>query len=252
MADDPTNIDPEDKQLLISYHQLRKAIGVIGVALPFALLIGEIIVVKLFENALGPQPSMSEYYYTAMRGVFVGSLCAIGVFLGSYRGHDVWDRVLATIGCITAVGVAMFPCGNVDFSKEATWQKAFTVTHFTCAGILFVVLGLFCVWLFRRFTDDGSPLPVGVEPTQDKKRKNRLYLLCGCAIFASIAAIGAWKFYCHLFVTLADREYYDSLPIVYFCELVMVEAFGISWLVKGIQTKAPPTVAISTEELPGQ
>ena len=103
-----TNKDRPDPPELISYYQLRRAIGFIGVALPFALMAGEMIVKWLYPDARGPRHSMSEYFYTAMRGVFVGSLCAIGVFLGAYRGYnELRDRVAGWIACICAIGVAM-------------------------------------------------------------------------------------------------------------------------------------------------
>ena len=77
-----TPVKTPDSEIVISYMNLRRAIGFIGVGLPFALLLGEFIIRSFYANAAGPQPSISEYYYTAMRGVFVGSMCAIGTFLG--------------------------------------------------------------------------------------------------------------------------------------------------------------------------
>ena len=99
-----TSENKHDPPELISYYQLRRAIGFIGLGLPFALMIGEMIVKWLFPEARGTRHSMSEYYYTAMRGVFVGSLCAIGVFLGAYRGYEeLRDRVAGWIACIGAI-----------------------------------------------------------------------------------------------------------------------------------------------------
>src|SRR5207245_4583836 len=68
--------------LVLSYLELRKAVGIIGFALPFALAFGKILL-----QGRGIQSSISGYYYTDMRNVFVGSLCAIGVFLMSCRGY---------------------------------------------------------------------------------------------------------------------------------------------------------------------
>jgi hypothetical protein len=66
-----------------SYLTLRKAIGIVGFALPIVIMIG-----KMILQGPGIQHSVSGYYYTVMRDVLVGSLCAIGVFLWSYRGYD--------------------------------------------------------------------------------------------------------------------------------------------------------------------
>jgi hypothetical protein len=35
---------------------------------------------------------MSAYYYTPMRNIWIGALCALGIFLIAYDG---WDRELA-------------------------------------------------------------------------------------------------------------------------------------------------------------
>ena len=36
--------------------------------------------------------SISSYYHSVMRDIFVGSLCAVGTFLISYRGYDKRDN----------------------------------------------------------------------------------------------------------------------------------------------------------------
>src|SRR5258708_1137366 len=98
--------------LVMSYLGLRKAIGIIGLMLPFLLAIGNFFAQPLLRDAKplrGLQDSISHYYYTDMGNVFVGSLCAIGIFLLSYRGYEKHDRVAGTLACIFAVGVALFP-----------------------------------------------------------------------------------------------------------------------------------------------
>ena len=74
--------------LALSYIALRRAIGIIGVSLPFVLLAGWFL-----PNGPVIQPSISDYYYTIMGSYFVGSMCAIGVFQLSYRGPDPADRI---------------------------------------------------------------------------------------------------------------------------------------------------------------
>src|SRR6267378_5672793 len=90
--------------LVLSYLGLRKAVGIIGSALPFVLAFG-----KMLLEGPGIQDSISGYYYTDMRNVFVGSLCAIGVFLMSCRGYDRKDEIAGYLACVFAIGVALFP-----------------------------------------------------------------------------------------------------------------------------------------------
>jgi hypothetical protein len=61
--------------MLGTYHSLRLGIFFAGLALPFALwLIGG-------WRGVGLQGSMSAYYWTPMRDVFVGVLVAVGFLL---------------------------------------------------------------------------------------------------------------------------------------------------------------------------
>src|SRR5580704_563228 len=77
--------------LIMSYLLMRVLIGVIAVLLPFALILANWII------GHGVQSSVSGYYYTPMRNIFVGSLCAIGVFLISYDGYDLADRTITDV-----------------------------------------------------------------------------------------------------------------------------------------------------------
>ena len=72
------NTAKEKNQLVLSFLTVRRALGLLGLALPL-LLIGFGV---LFSD--GIERSVSAFYYTGMGDIFVGILCAIGVFLFSY------------------------------------------------------------------------------------------------------------------------------------------------------------------------
>ena len=79
----------KERSLIISYMTLRQAIGWLGILLPFALLIGNYLIslVTDFETGCNPfKMSISDYYYTRMGEVFVGTLCAVALFLFCYNG----------------------------------------------------------------------------------------------------------------------------------------------------------------------
>ena len=82
-----------DHSLVFSYLTLRKAIGFLGIALPFAVSLGALL---LFRT--GIQSSISSYYYTGTRDVLVGSLWAIGFFLLSYKGYERIDSIAGKLG----------------------------------------------------------------------------------------------------------------------------------------------------------
>lgn len=196
--------------LVISYLSLRKAIGFIGLLLPVVLALGNV----LFGSA-GLETSISLYYYTDMGKVFVGSLCAIGTFLGSYRGFDRRDRIAGKLGGLFAVAVALFPTNPKEI-PTATWAS---ITHFTAATLLFLTLAYFSLVLFRK-TDPTKP------PTPQKLKRNRVYTACGYLILAAIAGVG-------ISFMVRESPFFDLYKPVFWFESLAVVSFGVSWLTKG-------------------
>lgn len=81
--------DP-DAVLVVSYLTLRKLIGILGLVFPFVVAVGA----HWIFNAEWQQ-SLSAYYYTGTRNVFVGTLWAIGIFLFAYPGYNHRGDLLA-------------------------------------------------------------------------------------------------------------------------------------------------------------
>ncbi len=206
--DNPT---PPNDSLVLSYLGLRKAIGIIGIALPFVLVIG-----KFLLQGPGIEVSISDYYYTDMRNVFVGSLCAIAIFLMSYRGYDQSDRIAGALACGFAIGVALFPTTP---GGEPTSEDQFVGhLHIVFACCFFLTLAFFSLVLFRK-TDQ-------VYPTRKKLQRNIVYTACGYIILGCIILIGI--------VNLpAIKPLIGSLDPVFWFESIAVVAFGVSWLTKG-------------------
>ena len=91
-----------------AYTFLQKLVGVIAVSLPFVLAIGNVL---LGGDEL--EGSISHHYYTPMGNVFVGAMCALGVFFLSYQhkplpGYRLDNRV-SYGAAAAAIGVALFP-----------------------------------------------------------------------------------------------------------------------------------------------
>ena len=221
----PTAHSPEDT-LVHSYLYLRRAIGIIGTALPAVLIIG-----KLILDGGGLQDSISAYFYTDMRGVFVGSMCAVGAFLLSYRGYDVIDDVAGNLAGVAAIGVGLFPTAP----KDADGTAAFVgVLHLVFASIFFLTIAFFAIFLFRRTSEMG--------PTERKVQRNVLYLTCGILIIVCLLAIAA----VHTWFDAATAGIHPELWL----ESIAVMSFGIAWLTKGeaILGDVVPTPAVATTE----
>lgn len=196
---------------VLSYMTLRKAVGILGVSLPFVLIVGKI----LFQGP-GIEPSISDYYYTAMRDVFVGILCAIGIFMLSYKGHDRRDDVAGNLACAFAIGVAWFPTTPAaDPSQADTFVGAL---HYGFAAAFFLTLSYFCLRLFRLSGDKPK--------TPQKLLRNKVYAACGGIMLGCIALLLVYGLF------LRDTPV-QALDPVFWLETTAILAFGVSWLVKG-------------------
>ena len=197
----------------MSYLSLRKAIGYIGFLLPFVLVIGK----WLLQGFGAMQPSISDYYYTDMRNVFVGALCAIGVFLMSYRGYEKADHIAGYLASGFAIGVALFPAAPP--SNPSATSNFIGHVHLTFAAAFFLTLAYISLALFTKTHANKSM-------TARKKTRNTVYKACGWTIVGSIVLV------------VIDFAFFKNSAIqglhpVLALESIMVWAFGISWLVKG-------------------
>lgn len=197
--------------LAVSYLGLRKGIGVIGVVLPFMLAIGKVV-----RGAPGLQNSISAYYYSGMRDVFVGSLVAIGVFLMSCRGYERKDHIAGLIAGGAAVAVALFPTADQDPTPGA---KLIGGLHLGFAALFFGMLAFTSLYLFTK-TDPKKP------PTRRKRQRNVVYKVCGYIIVAVLAL--------SVLLALLPADTIDrDLHPLFWLESIAVVAFGVSWLTKG-------------------
>jgi hypothetical protein len=195
--------------LVHSYLFLRRAIGLIGLALPPVLIVGNLL---LGGGLLG---SISTYYYSDLRNVYVGAMCAVGVFLLSYRGYEKRDDVIADVAAVAAIGVALFPT-TPDGNPTRTDQVV-GVLHLVFAAVFFLTLAYFCLVLFRK-----SSTP---NPTGRKLQRNRVYLASGVTILVCLVLIAVISW----FFDEATRSLHPALWL----ESIATLAFGLAWLTKG-------------------
>ena len=218
----PTSTSPQNStsQMVLSYLALRLIVGVIGVLLPWVLLIGNWVLGD------GTQPSMSGYYYTPMRNIFVGALCTLAAFLVAYKGYDLTDTVITNVAGVATAATALFPTKPFNGTRH---QVVIGDFHLVFSVIAFVMLAVMALRFARR-----EPTPPGLSfwrragyafgftEGADSVRplwKTVLYRVCGFVILAAIALIYpgslVWG--------------YSLLAL----EMIMLIAFGLSWFVKG-------------------
>lgn len=203
-----------NQSLIISYRGLRKIVGILGLSFPFVLFGGA----YLFFD-LGIQSSISSYYHTGMRDVFVGTLCVIGFFLLSYRGHERKDDYAGDVACAAALGIAFFPTAPDGLvSNEAV---VLDHIHLAFAAIFFATLIYFSLALFTKMNPD-------VTPTRRRQQRNRVYRICGATMLTCISLILIYKL-----APEALAAVFDAWHLVYWLEALAIAAFGLSWLTKG-------------------
>ncbi len=207
-------LEEQRNNLVISYLTLRTTIGVLGMSLPFVVSLGALV---LFQT--GFQSSISAYYHTGMRDVLVGTLWAIGFFLFSYKGYERADNVAGNLACLFAVGVALFPT-SPDGAAEAGVLLIGAV-HEVFAGLLFLILIYFCLFLFTK-TDPHVP------PTKRKLQRNRVYRACGYTMSMCILLIAIYMLLPRDLASL-----FTAYKPVYWLETLAILAFGVSWFTKG-------------------
>jgi hypothetical protein len=195
--------------VVLSYLALRRAVGVIALALPFALSIPWWLVCHHLQG------SISGYYYTGMRNLFVGSLCAISMFMFCCRGYDRKDEVAGIFSSFCALGVAFFPT-TPDHCASKRQCEVGTI-HYIFAALLFLTLAVFCLYLFKMTAPNETP-------TRKKGQRNMVYTICGSVILVSVLAIAVCAF------THVKRR--GIWPVAVF-ETTSLLAFGFAWLIKG-------------------
>jgi len=199
-----------DSALAAAYTHLQQIVGVMAILLPFVLFFGNW---ALTGDEL--ESSISAYYHTPMGSVFVGVLWALGVFFLSYhykalRGFN-WDNRLSDLAAVAAVCVAVFPTTS-DASVATRSELNIGIVHMISAAALFILLAVFALVLFPKSRGEMTP---------QKRRRNIVYRTCGVIIVVAMVLM--------IVTRGAPEEWHAFLWL----ETICVEAFGISWLVKG-------------------
>ncbi|MEJ7830618.1 MAG: hypothetical protein WKF91_20580 [Segetibacter sp.] len=193
--------------LIISYLTLRKWVGFLGILLVPILIFGSFI---FDANVI--QVSISAYYHTSMRDVFVGILSAISMFLFSYNGYERQDAIASKSAGLFALCIAFLPTSPVNDKTDIT-----SILHYITAAIFFAILSYMSIFLFTKTRGDM---------TREKKKRNKIYRACGVIMAVSVIGIPIVKI-------PAISDYIALLEPVLVLETLALFSFGFSWLIKG-------------------
>lgn len=198
---------------VITAKALRRAVGILGIVLPVAVFLGALIIFRS-----GVRGSISGYYYTGMRDVFVGVLWATGIFLFCYRGYEKVDDRIANWAGVFAVCVSLFPTTPDDPVSGPV--KFIGSLHLLFAAAFFLLLSFMSLKLFTK-----SDLKV---IKGQKRIRNLVYVNCAYIMFACVVLMAIVSFL-PAGPSLALKPFHPILVL----ETAALWAFGFSWLVKG-------------------
>lgn len=226
--------DDDDPAVLYarSYLLTRVIVGVLGVLLPTLLFVLDGFFLR---GGLVVKGSLSAYYHSGARDLFVGTLCVTGFLLITYMSaqRGTWDFLLSSVAGVAALGVALLPttrpnlvdasvrCGAASDPvpagctqlQQAFGETAVATIHYVSAGIFILSLAAICfLFALREKRHEGAG------------KRARFHRTCGFVILSGVtwAALGR----------PLGFEPFGFTPL-YVGEVVSVYAFGASWIAKG-------------------
>jgi hypothetical protein len=205
---------------IATYRRIRSAIGILGISLPIVLLILPLF--PFFKTSI--QESISHYYYTNLRDLFTGVLCAVGLFLIRYKGHEnpiFWknDSLLTNIAGYMAFGIALFPTNADDCCQKIytiipKCQPLIGIIHYAFAATFFVVLAIVSINVFTIGQKVNLNIPVSLI------NENKIYRTCGYLMLIFI-----------ILVPILAAFNFSNTTLI--CEALALFSFGTSWIIKG-------------------
>lgn len=211
------------QQLGRTFITQQRVIAVLSFFLPLSLIGWSLI------SGEGLRGSISEYYYTPMRDVFVGTLCALALFLWSYRGYHPTnpelrvDRIVAKVASVAAALVALAPLKPRQDDWNCTLVQCLLGAnttywvHNVSAVIFILALAVFCLILF----------PMSAIPRKDLGVRLVTYGVCGATIVIAVLLMVLWTFLPVEIYFMLGR--YKPILVL---ETIALSAFSISWFLR--------------------
>ncbi len=141
----------------MTYTSLRLVMVIVAILLPVVFLVSA----KWF----GMQDSMSAFYLTAMRNVFVGAIFSIGLCLYIYKGYNELENTCLTIAGLFLFGVALAP--TTAPADSVNWDLP--IVHNVCAVGFFALIAVVCIFArnngLQKNGEEGAEYDVSFRST---------------------------------------------------------------------------------------
>lgn len=235
-----TGVTRRPDDVVQTYFALRFALGMLSLALPPALyVLGHVL------QDIRLQPSISAYYHSDARDIFVGVLWATGLGLIAYRGFSRREDWALNIGGVLACCIAVFPMSPADalgcilggdpasylemsarYDRTAA-QMITAQLHFPAAVSFYLVLGFVMIFCAHH-TLHLVPL-----------RRRRWYLAAypsfGAIFVGSMLVVFVW------FKVLMKSESPCSDRWLFWVEVAGVVSFALFWFIKTLECRLHDT-----------
>lgn len=199
--------------------RLRKTVGWLGMLLPIIVL-ALCLIFQCVPGHVFPDSISATYYFAPTITPFMGILIAASILLMCYRGYEKIDDVINTLTGIAGLCICLFPCSNPEMyamglipDYVGTFQLPVVISgwiHNISAALFFMLLAYNVLFLFTKS---------GGEMTENKKKRNLIYKICGIGMMAALLAI----------VVVAIFNIWAGTWVV---EAIALFFFGIAFLTK--------------------
>ncbi|MHA2502913.1 MAG: DUF998 domain-containing protein [Candidatus Kariarchaeaceae archaeon] len=197
----------DTEKMVISQKKLKVLLGGLGISIPTLVYLGNLWIFGVSDVL----PSLSSYYYSDLRDIFVGVFFSIGIFLIAYEGYDTGDRILSTLAGLSCIGLAILP--TAPTGEEPTLLN---MIHLISAALFLLFGAIFSM----RFTKTSPEVRV----TFKKRIRNLIYWLCAVFALASLILLIVTE------LGIIDKFIENS---TFWLEYIGINAFGTAWLIKG-------------------
>ena len=210
-----------------SYLLIRAIVGLVGIVLPIVFIVGE---AYLLRGGVHVRGSLSAYYHSSMRDLFVAGLCVTGFLLITYMAGqrntpDFWFSLVAGVAVL---GVVFFPtwrpglaadssrCGSAPEPagcspvQQQLGEGPTAAIHFACAGVF--ILGLAAIAFLFAYREKACNRNSWMAAIQK---------ICGWTIIAAVGWVAVGEVF--------DITIWKLTPL-YVGEVASVWAFGLSWI----------------------
>ncbi|MDC7222250.1 MAG: hypothetical protein PQJ60_00845 [Spirochaetales bacterium] len=204
----------KETEQTFNYESQRFIIGLTAFFLPIlvTLVYGKII------------SSISAYYYTISRNIFVGLLSITGLFLFVYNGKFYYEALVSKLAALCAVTTALSPTvlsNDITENRECLLKVINSAPnlHNIAAALLFVQLIFLCLCFARR-----------AKLKEDKYSNHRrvIYLVCAALMTVSLITYPLLGLFSPFSFTELDRVH-----LLFYMESIALISFGVAWFTAG-------------------